>query len=86
MKFKVKVDEERVTIYKSDDSILSIWNKKKIDDAGGVDKIVERFKKKNPKLQVEMIRDPGAPAPTPAPAAPAQAPEAKPVETEIKSV
>lgn len=79
MKVKVKVGEQRITVYNDDDSVMSIWNKQKIDDAGGVDKIIEIFKKRNPKLEVEMLGD--AVAPAPAPAA-----EVKPVETEIKSV
>ena len=60
---------------------ISSTGKQKIEEAGGVDKIIEIFKKRNPKLEVEMLGDAVAPA---APAAPAA--EVKPVETEIKSV
>ena len=74
MKFKVKTEESRYVVMDKEDNVISTWSKEVIDEAGGLDKCIERFKKANPKAEIEMV---GAPAPA-APAAPAPAPEPAP--------
>lgn len=78
MKVKIKQEGKRVTIYKEDDSVLSIWSVETINKYGGLEKCIENLKKTYPKLEVEIVNAP-APAPTPAPEpAPAPAPEPAP--------
>lgn len=77
MKFKVKTEESRYVVMDKEDNVISTWSKEVIDEAGGLDKCIERFKKANPKAEIEMVGAPAAPA-APAPAAPAPAPEPAP--------
>ena len=82
MKYKIKTEEKKYVVMDKNDNIISKWSKETIDDAGGLEKCIERFKKANPKSEIEMIGEP-APEPTPAPApepepTPAPAPEPEP--------
>ena len=79
MKVKIKQDDKRVTVYKEDDSVLSIWSVQTIAKYGGLEKCIENLKKMYPKLEVEVINPPAPePAPNPTPA-PEPAPEPAPV-------
>ena len=72
MKYKIKTEERRYVVIGKEDNVISIWSKAVIEDAGGLEKCIERFKKANPKDEIEMV---GAPAPAPEPASePAPAP------------
>ena len=76
MKIKVKVEEKKVLVLDKNDNVLSIWNNEVIESCGGLDKCIERYKKSNPKAEVEVISDvvPAPAEPTPAPAEPTPAP------------
>jgi len=65
MKYKIKTEENKYIVMDKNDNIISKWSKETIDDAGGVEKCIERFKKANPKSEIEMVP---APVPEPAPA------------------
>ena len=82
MKIQVKVEGDKVIVMKEDGSVMSTWTKQLVDDMGGLEKCVERYKKANSKLQVEIIGATPAPVePAPAPVTPAPAdPVPAPVE------
>jgi hypothetical protein len=70
MKIKVKVEEKKVLVLDKNDNVLSVWNNEVIESCGGLDKCIERYKKSNPKAEVEIVNDtnptPVVPTPTPA--------------------
>lgn len=69
MKVKIKEEGKRVTVYKEDDSVMSVWSVETINKYGGLEKCVENLKKMHPKLEVEILNPPApVPEPTPAPA------------------
>lgn len=71
MKIKVKVEETRVLVTDKDDNVIGIWNHAVIAEAGGLEFCIEKYKKSNPKAEIEVIGAlPTTPAPevTPAPA------------------
>lgn len=55
MKYKVKAEESRFVVMDKNDNVLSIWAKEMVDEAGGFEKCLERFKKTDPKMEVEMV-------------------------------
>lgn len=55
MKIKVKIEETRVVVTNKDDIVISIWNHAIIEDAGGLDRCIEKYKEANPKAEVEVI-------------------------------
>ena len=61
MKFKVKQEESRIIVMKEDDTVISIWSNKTIEDAGGLQKCIDQFKKNNPKAEIEIIGSQPAP-------------------------
>lgn len=69
MKYKIKTEESRYVVMDKEDNVISTWSKIGIDDAGGFDKCLERFKKANPKAEIEMVG-----SPEPAPVVPAAEP------------
>lgn len=74
MKIKVMKEETRITIMDKDGNKMAVWSKEILDEAGGYDKLLAKYKEKYPKLEVEDVAPP-APAPSPAPAPePAPAP------------
>ena len=75
MKIKVKVEEKKVLVLDKNDNVLSIWSNEVIENCGGLDKCIERYKKSNPKAEIEVVGNiTPAPEPTPAPAEPTPAP------------
>jgi hypothetical protein len=72
MKIKVKIEETRVVVTNKDDIVMSIWNHAIIADAGGLDRCIEKYKKANPKAEVEVIGT--MPTTTPVPEATTPAP------------
>ena len=74
MKIKVKVEETRVLVTDKDDNVIGIWNHAVIAEAGGLEFCIEKYKKSNPKAEIEVIGalppETTTPAPevTPAPA------------------
>jgi len=66
MKIKVKIEDTRVVVTNKDDIVISIWNHEVIADAGGLDRCIEKYKKANPKAEVEVIGT--MPTTTPVPA------------------
>ena len=88
MKYKIKFENDKYVVMSSKDDVISTWSKKQVDEMGGIDKCVARFKKMYPDDQVEMVgvqapapTEPAAPAPT-EPAAPAPTEPAAPAPTE----
>lgn len=55
MKIKVKTEETRYVVVDKDDNVVSVWSKKTVEEGGGLDKCIERYKKLNPKNEVEVI-------------------------------
>lgn len=55
MKIKVKIEETRVVVTNKDDIVMSIWSNSIIEDAGGLDRCIEKYKEANPKAEVEVI-------------------------------
>lgn len=55
MKYKVKVEENRFVVTNSKEEVISIWGSKQIEDIGGLEKCIEKFKKLNPKAEVEIV-------------------------------
>ena len=75
MKIKIKQEESRIVVMKEDDTVISIWNNKFIENAGGLQKCIDMYKKNNPKDVLEIIGAAPAPVePAPAPVEPAPAP------------
>lgn len=54
MKITIKQDEKKIMVYDDNDRLLSKWTKELIEENGGLEKIIERFKKSNPKLEVTV--------------------------------
>ena len=52
---KVKIEEKKVTVLDKNDNVLSNWSNEVIQDCGGLEKCIERYKKSNPKAEVEII-------------------------------
>ena len=75
MKIKVKVEETRVVVTDKNDNVIGIWNHVVIAEAGGLDKCIEKYKKANPKAEVEVIGALPPEATTPAPEVTTPAPE-----------
>lgn len=64
MKIKVKVEETRVVVADKDDNVIGIWNHAIIAEAGGLEFCIEKYKKANPKAEIEVIGNlPTTPAP-----------------------
>lgn len=81
MKIKVKVEDTRVVVADKDDNVIGIWNHAIIAEAGGLEFCIEKYKKANPKAEIEVIgalpSETTTPAPvetTPAPAETTPAP------------
>lgn len=55
MKVKVKTEETRYVVTDKNDNVLSVWSKKTVEEEGGLEKCVERYKKINPKNEVEFV-------------------------------
>lgn len=55
MKIKVKIEDKRIVITNKDDIVISIWNNSIIEEAGGLDRCIEKYKEANPKAEVEVI-------------------------------
>ena len=76
---KAKINESRRSIANVDengDLNLSRWSNKALEKFGGIEKIVNRIKKKFPKLDITLVEPEPTPEPTPEPApAPEPAPE-----------
>ena len=72
MKIKVKIEETRVVVTNKDDIVMSIWSNSIIEDAGGLQLCIDKYKEANPKAEVEII---GALPTTPAPEVTTPAPE-----------
>lgn len=54
MKITVKQDEKKIMVYNDNGDLLSKWGKETIEENGGLEKVIERFKKANPKLEVTV--------------------------------
>ena len=72
MKIKVMKEEKKITIMDKDGNKMAVWSKKILDEAGGYDKLLAKYKEKYPKLEVEDIAPPVpepvlVPEPTPVP-------------------
>ena len=77
MKIKVKIEDKKITVLNKNDEVISLWNHEVVESFGGVEKCIERYKKMNPKAEVEIIGTIPTPTPaepTPAPAEPTPAP------------
>ena len=55
MKIKVKVEEKKVLVLDKDDNVLSAWSNEVIENCGGLEKCIEKYKKYDPKAEVEII-------------------------------
>lgn len=77
MKIKVLKEEKRITISDKDGNKIAVWSKQILDEAGGYDKLIAKYKEKYPKLEVEDITPP-SPTPVPPPQ-PVPPPEPTPV-------
>ena len=55
MKIKVKIEETRVVVTNKDDIVMSIWSNSIIEDAGGLQLCIDKYKEANPKAEVEII-------------------------------
>lgn len=52
MKITIKQDEKKIMVCDDEGNVISKWTKELIEKEGGLDKIVERLKKGNDKLEV----------------------------------
>jgi len=74
MKIKVKIEETRVVVTNKDDIVMSIWSNSIIEDAGGLQLCIDKYKEANPKAEIEVIGT--IPTTTPVPEATTPVPEA----------
>jgi outer membrane biosynthesis protein TonB len=77
MKIKVMKEEKKITIMDKDGNKMAVWSKEILDEAGGYDKLLAKYKEKYPKLEIEDVTPP-EPTPVPPPE-PAPVPEPTPV-------
>jgi hypothetical protein len=55
MKLKVKNEETRYVVLDKEDNVISVLSKTTVEESGGLEKCVERYKKLNPKNEIEIV-------------------------------
>ena len=79
MKYILEKCEGHVCVKDKNGKEISKWSNVVLEKMGGLEKIVERYKKSFPKLEVEIVNEAPEPQPAPVPEPqPAPVPEPQP--------